>query len=175
MYIHIFVFPYFLIEIRLFLKNPPKTYINTTSLFMKWIFGIYTRRTIWERANLLTPYNWWRRVNITDCNWRVDIQKGVTHNFSKIVFLAKQILEVNANTIAQTIFCFQSEIFLFSIWKSKICISRCLNGKVSVPPCKISEMWVTPFWMSTLQLYSCKDSQTSKQLVAKILGISLLL
>ena len=85
-------------------------------------------------------------------SWRVDIQKGVTHNFSKIVFLAKQILEVNADTIAQTIFFFQSEIFLFSIWKSKICISRCRNGNVFVPPCKISEMWVTPFWMSSLQL-----------------------
>ena len=84
--------------------------------------------------------------------WRVDIQKGVSHNFSKIIFLAKQILEVNANTIAQTIFFFQSEIFLFSIWKSKIYISRCQNGNVSVPLCKISEMWVTLFWMSTLHI-----------------------
>ena len=64
--------------------------------------------------------------------WRVDIQKGVTHNFSKIVFLAKKVLEVNANTIPQTIFFFHSEIFLFSTWKSKICISRCTGDQKGV-------------------------------------------
>ena len=106
-----------------------------------------------DKRQTVTEATWsWKHYSKQIFNWRVDIQKGVTHNFSKIVFLKKQILEVNANTIAQTIFFFQSEIFLFSIWKSKICISRCRNGNVSAPPCKISEMWVTPFWMSTLQL-----------------------
>ena len=60
----------------------------------------------------------------------MDIQKGVTHNFSKIVFLATKILEVNANTIAQTIFFFPiGNIFIFDLeiknlylevyWRSK--------------------------------------------------------
>ena len=54
-----------------------------------------------------------------DYNWRVNIQKGVTHNFSKIVFLAKQILEVNANTIAQTIFFFNRKYFYFRFGNQK--------------------------------------------------------
>ena len=60
--------------------------------------------------------------SILSCNlfwfdkWRVDIQKGVTHDFSKIVFLATKILEVNANTIAQTIFFFPiGNIFIFDL------------------------------------------------------------
>ena len=62
-------------------------------------------------------------------NWRVDIQKGVTYNFSKIVFLATKILEINANTIAQTIFFPIGNIFILDLeiknlylevyWRSK--------------------------------------------------------
>ena len=48
-------------------------------------------------------------------SWRVVIQKGVTHNFSKIVFSAKKIPEVNANTIAQTIFFPIGDIFIFDL------------------------------------------------------------
>ena len=104
-------------------------------------------------------------LSAIDYKWRVDIQKGVTHNFSKIVFLATKILEVNANA---NDFFFQSEIFLFSTWKSKICISRCRNGNVFVPPCKISEMWVTPFWMFTLQIIiNCLKNISNKNLNSK--------
>ena len=49
----------------------------------------------------------------------MDIQKGVTHNFSKIVFLAKQILEVNANTIAQTISFSNRKYFHFRFGNQK--------------------------------------------------------
>ena len=49
----------------------------------------------------------------------MDIQKGVNHNFSKIVFLVKQIIEVNANTIAQTIFFSNRKYFYFRFRNQK--------------------------------------------------------
>ena len=96
----------------------------------------------------------------------MDIQKGVPHNFSKIVFLAKQILEVNANTIAQTIFFSNQKYFYFRFGNQKSVSRGVEMGTFLCRRVKFQKCGLRPF-ECPLFIYLCLGKMFFSQAIRK--------